>query len=110
MKEQKDAEPGSLDFEASLEELEELVERISDDSIPLEELIVRYERGNKLIKRCGDLLGEAEDRIKLIQLKAEKEADESSALKDKNSLAQKPSSRNHSPAADPDPDDSIELF
>lgn len=50
-------------FEEMLEELREIVQKLEDGDGSLEESIAMYERGAFLVKRCEDLLGEAEVRI-----------------------------------------------
>ena len=46
--------------------LEEIVEQMESGEIPLEELIVRYEEGMKLVKICQERLASAEQRIEII--------------------------------------------
>lgn len=53
-------------FEEALAELEKLVEEIESGRIGLEESIVRYEKGTKLIKQCRTILDAAEKRIQLL--------------------------------------------
>ena len=62
----KDAsEPG---FEEALEELEELVEAMENDQLPLEQLVANYEKGSKLMAHCQSVLNSARERIELITL------------------------------------------
>lgn len=53
-------------FEDSMQRLEEIVEKMESGDLPLEELIVRYEEGMKLVKVCQDRLRAAEQRIEII--------------------------------------------
>lgn len=46
--------------------LEEIVEQMESGDLPLEDLIVRYEEGMKLVKVCQERLASAEERIELI--------------------------------------------
>lgn len=46
--------------------LEEIVEAMESNKMPLEELIVRYEEGVKLVRICQEKLEAAEKRIEII--------------------------------------------
>ena len=61
----KKTEP-DLNFEAAMDRLEEIVEQMESGKMMLEELIVRYEEGMKLVKICQDRLASAEQRIEII--------------------------------------------
>ncbi|MEM9016879.1 MAG: exodeoxyribonuclease VII small subunit [Verrucomicrobiota bacterium] len=54
-------------FEVALAELEELVEQMESDQMPLEELIRNYEKGTSLFRACEKRLDEAEGRIEIIR-------------------------------------------
>ncbi|MBN1941855.1 MAG: exodeoxyribonuclease VII small subunit [Phycisphaerae bacterium] len=56
----------SITFEAALEKLEEIVARIEDGRIPLEESIEKYAEGVKLIETCRAILDRAEKKIQLL--------------------------------------------
>jgi exodeoxyribonuclease VII small subunit len=58
----------SLPFEAAMKELEDIVDRLEKGSVPLEESIVIYERGEALKKHCEGLLKKAEARIEKITI------------------------------------------
>lgn len=53
-------------FEKAIERLETIVEQMESDKLPLEELLVRYEEGIKLVKLCSEKLSAAEKRIEII--------------------------------------------
>lgn len=53
-------------FENAIERLENIVEQMESDSLPLEDLLVRYEEGLKLVKFCSEKLEAAEKRIEII--------------------------------------------
>jgi exodeoxyribonuclease VII small subunit len=53
-------------FESALDRLEEIVEQMESGKMMLEELIVRYEEGMKLVKVCQERLASAEQRIEII--------------------------------------------
>ena len=46
--------------------LEAIVEQMESGKMQLEELIVRYEEGMKLVKTCQERLASAEQRIEII--------------------------------------------
>ncbi len=53
-------------FEQAMKRLEEIVEQMESGELPLENLIVRYEEGMKLVKVCQERLAAAEKRIEII--------------------------------------------
>ena len=53
-------------FEESLERLEALVQEMESGDLPLEEIIKKYEEGNRLVKLCAAKLNEAEQRIEVL--------------------------------------------
>ena len=53
-------------FEGAMDRLEEIVEQMESGKMMLEELIVRYEEGMKLVKVCQERLASAEQRIEII--------------------------------------------
>jgi exodeoxyribonuclease VII small subunit len=55
-----------LNFEGAMDRLEEIVEQMESGKMMLEELIVRYEEGMKLVKICQERLASAEQRIEII--------------------------------------------
>jgi len=52
-----------LSFEHAMEELESIVTRLEGGKVPLEESVAIYERGESLIRRCEELLRQAESRV-----------------------------------------------
>ena len=55
-----------INFETAMDRLEEIVEQMESGKMMLEELIVRYEEGMKLVKICQERLASAEQRIEII--------------------------------------------
>ncbi len=53
-------------FEAAMDRLEAIVDQMESGKLMLEELIVRYEEGMKLVKVCQERLASAEQRIQII--------------------------------------------
>ncbi len=58
-----------VDFEAALEELEGLVERMEEGDLSLEESLKTYERGIELSRACQKSLDAAEQRIEILSEK-----------------------------------------
>lgn len=87
----------SLNFEASMKELDDIVEQMESDQLPLEELINHYERGAKLLKECESALTVAKKRLETI-----KKGDT------KDGLATKQRPQNSTPSSSDD--DEIRLF
>ncbi|MEO6971143.1 MAG: exodeoxyribonuclease VII small subunit [Chthoniobacterales bacterium] len=56
----------AANFEQAMKRLEEIVEKMESGDLPLEDLIVRYEEGMKLVKICHERLAAAEQRIEII--------------------------------------------
>lgn len=54
-------------FEESLSELEELVSMMESGNMGLEEMVAAFEKGQKLVKTCGQRLNEVERRIEVIK-------------------------------------------
>ena len=53
-----------LNFESSMERLEDIVRKLEDESIPLEDSIRLYEEGIKIGKKCRNILDQADRKIK----------------------------------------------
>ena len=61
----RDASPVA-DFEASLDQLEQLVGKMEQGDMSLEESLAAYERGVGLYRRCQAALEQAELRVRLL--------------------------------------------
>jgi exodeoxyribonuclease VII small subunit len=57
---------GSVNFETAMERLEKIVEQMESGKLALEDVIVRYEEGMKLVKICQERLATAEQKIDII--------------------------------------------
>src|SRR3954463_6689541 len=55
-----------MNFERAMERLETIVDEMESGKMMLEELIVRYEEGMKLVGICQERLATAEKRIEII--------------------------------------------
>jgi len=58
-----------IDFEASLSQLEQLVEQMEDGELSLEESLKAFESGIKLTRECQQALTEAEQKVQLLMEK-----------------------------------------
>jgi exodeoxyribonuclease VII small subunit len=63
----KDAAP---DFETAMRDLEELVDRLEQGDMPLEESLAAFERGVMLTRTCQTALKEAEQKVEILLKKA----------------------------------------
>jgi len=70
----RESEPASMTFEAAMEELERIIERIEQGAIGLEESMAQRRRGEALLKRCRAILDHAEQEIRSV--KGPKSADD----------------------------------
>lgn len=55
-----------IDFEKSLKRLDEIVDKIENETLPLEECLKLYEEGKKLISSLEEALKEAEKKIEKV--------------------------------------------
>ncbi len=62
-KKQKKDDIGELGFEESIKELTNIVGKIEQGQIPLQDSLEQYEKGMSLIKQCRTILEKAEKRI-----------------------------------------------
>lgn len=58
-------------FESAMRRLEGIVAAMESDELPLEELIVRYEEGIRLVQVCDTKLKAAEKKIEIITRKSQ---------------------------------------
>ena len=54
-------------FEASMEELEGIVQKLETGNIPLNEMVALYERGAALGKHCMAMLDEYQGRLEALE-------------------------------------------
>jgi exodeoxyribonuclease VII small subunit len=67
---QKAAKDAPVDFELAMRDLEELVERLEQGDLPLEESLATFERGVMLTRACQTALKEAEQKVEILLKKA----------------------------------------
>lgn len=99
--------PEEPTFEEAIASLEEIVEAMEHDQLPLGELVEHYERGSNLLSKCESLLHSAKTRIELITLRNQSEIGLESV--EDHDQSSEPASAAR-PAADPEDDDDIRLF
>jgi exodeoxyribonuclease VII small subunit len=63
--------PAPVSYEAAEQELAALVDRLESGDLPLEELLVGYQRGTQLLAYCRQRLQTIDDQIKVIEDTAE---------------------------------------
>jgi exodeoxyribonuclease VII small subunit len=59
--------PPLKSFEAAVAELEAIVQEMESGKLPLEESLMRYQRGVELLRHCQATLGNAEQRVRLLE-------------------------------------------
>ncbi|HEX9802906.1 MAG TPA: exodeoxyribonuclease VII small subunit [Gammaproteobacteria bacterium] len=68
----KSAHPDiKIDFEGAMRELEELVERMEQGDLSLEQSLKDFERGVALTRTCQQALQEAEQKVQILMRKDE---------------------------------------
>lgn len=60
-----------MSFSDDLEHLKNIVRRLEESSLPLEEALIDFERGVSLVRRCQRFLSEAEQKITVLTASAE---------------------------------------
>lgn len=55
-----------VDFEKSMEELEEIVAKLEKGELNLDESVEEFEKGMKISKECSKILENAEKRITML--------------------------------------------
>jgi exodeoxyribonuclease VII small subunit len=58
----------SLSFEDTIISIEEIVNSMEGEQLPLEDIVTQYEKGSMLLKHCESVLSSARKRIELITL------------------------------------------
>jgi exodeoxyribonuclease VII small subunit len=74
-----------MSFEEAIKELTNIVSKIEQGQIPLQDSLEQYEKGMALIKQCRTILQKAEERIEKITKEQETE-DSSRQEKDPDEL------------------------
>jgi len=59
-----------FDFKKELDRLDEIVKKISSDTLSIDESLTLYEEGNAIIKKLEKALKEAEEKVeKVVEIK-----------------------------------------
>ena len=58
----------NMDFETAFSALQENVDHLESEDLPLEKALERFERGQALAKRCAQLLEEAELKVRQLSM------------------------------------------
>ena len=61
----------NLSFEQAIQRLEKIVAEMESAELPLEDVLKRYEEGTRLVRFCSAKLDEAEQKIEILQKKAD---------------------------------------
>jgi exodeoxyribonuclease VII small subunit len=93
-------------FEEALASLEEIIEAMENEQLPLEDLVNQYEKGSQLLDHCEAILQSARERVELITLRNRTEA----SLPAAGGTPAEPSPPSGRTAAPDDDDDDIRLF
>ena len=75
-----------LSFEEAIKELTNIVGKIEQGEIPLQDSLEQYEKGMALIKQCRTILQKAEERIEKITKEQEDPQDSNRHEKDPDEL------------------------
>lgn len=59
----RDPSPAQESFEDLLAQLEDIIHRVESGEVGLERSISEYERGVGLVRRCRDILSQAEQKV-----------------------------------------------
>ena len=70
MTDQPQNEIQTMDFETAFTALQENVDQLESEDLPLEKALQRFERGQALAKRCADLLEQAELKVRKLSVNA----------------------------------------
>ena len=79
---QKAAKDAPPDFELAMRDLEDLVERLEQGDLPLEESLAAFERGVMLTRACQTALKDAEQKVEILLKRAGEPAVEAFAPED----------------------------
>jgi exodeoxyribonuclease VII small subunit len=77
-------QPAPKNFEEALAELERILADIEAGDVPLEESLVKYERGQFLVQHCRTVLAQAEKQIELLSKSEGGESIQATPMKSPN--------------------------
>ncbi len=64
-----------MKFEQAMARLTELTEALEKGTLPLEEAVIAYEEGMKLVKLCRKQLDEAQSKVTILSADQDEETD-----------------------------------
>ena len=76
MIDQKTTNIQNMDFEAAFTALQENVNQLESEDLPLEQALAYFERGQALAKRCAELLEKAELKVQQLAMETPQEPEE----------------------------------
>ncbi|MGA2916190.1 MAG: exodeoxyribonuclease VII small subunit [Sedimentisphaerales bacterium] len=71
-KKENNSDISKLSFEQAIKKLTDIVSKIEDGQVSLEQSLTQYEQGMELIKHCRAILQKAEKKIEEISQEKEK--------------------------------------
>lgn len=72
----------ALTFEEAIRKLEQLVEKMEKEELPLEQSLQCFQEGTEIARHCQKLLNEAENKVKIILQSGERAEFEEADRKD----------------------------
>lgn len=93
-------------FETAMERLEQLVEAMEEERLPLDKLLVSYEEGIQLAKLCSEKIAAAEKRIEIITRNAAEEPE----IEAFDPEAAVPAAKQPAPRSKPTAPEDVSLF
>jgi exodeoxyribonuclease VII small subunit len=76
MTEKKSTDIHNMDFETAFTALQENITLLENESLPLEQALAYFERGQDLSKHCAALLDRAELKVKQLSMEPTQESEE----------------------------------
>ena len=61
-----ETEENDVTLEQMLDEIDGIIEKLSDEDIPLEEAFTQYSKGVKLVGKCNESIDRVEKKVKLL--------------------------------------------
>ena len=76
MTDEKSTDIHNMDFEAAFTALQENISLLESESLPLEQALAYFERGQILAKHCTELLEKAELKVKQLSMEPTQKPEE----------------------------------
>ncbi len=65
-KKSAETEENEVTLEQMLDEIDGIIEKLSDEDIPLEEAFAQYSKGVKLVGKCNESIDRVEKKVKML--------------------------------------------